>query len=78
MATYYYNERPYFEYSSMKDVASSSAVLGTWTFQTHTKSDVGYYTGSTFVVMHLMTDPLSMLGCQRNDCSELDNQICET
>jgi hypothetical protein len=61
----------------MKDVASSSAVLGTWTFQTQSKSDVGYYKGSAFVVMHLMTDPLSMLGCQLESCSELNNQICQ-
>lgn len=58
-------------------MTSPPSLLGTWTFQTKSSSDLGYYKGSAFLVMHVMPDPLQAYQCQLQDCDERQNQICQ-
>ena len=52
-------------------------LLGTWTLQTHASSDLGYYKGSAYVVMHVMENPTqAVFGCHLDDCNERANQVC--
>ena len=53
-----------------------SGIYGTWTFTTETMTDVGYYKGLAYVVMHLMPDPMQVKSCILKDCIEADNQAC--
>jgi hypothetical protein len=55
----------------------ASSLYGTWTFVTQTMTDVGYYKGRAYVVMHLMQDPMQIYSCQREDCPERYNKICQ-
>jgi hypothetical protein len=55
----------------------ASSLYGTWTFVTETMTDVGYYKGRAYVVMHLMPDPMQIYSCQREDCPERYNKICQ-
>eukprot|EP00934_Nitzschia_sp_Nitz4_P003333 Nitzschia sp. Nitz4//scaffold237_size30108//20525//21908//NITZ4_007994-RA/size30108-augustus-gene-0.37-mRNA-1//1//CDS//3329543512//3323//frame0 len=57
--------------------ASIPSILGTWTFQTKASSDLGYYKGSAFFVMHVMPDPLNVYQCRLSGCHEVNNQICQ-
>ena len=53
------------------------SLLGTWTLQTHSQTDFGYYKGSAFVVLHIMHDPLQSYSCALPDCDERKNQFCQ-
>jgi hypothetical protein len=53
------------------------SLLGTWTFRKEVIADMGYYRVMAYLVMHLMPDPLQLYGCQMQNCSELDNQVCQ-
>lgn len=55
----------------------ASGLYGTWTFATQTMTDVGYYKGRAYVVMHLMPDPMQVRSCQHKDCSEETNHLCQ-
>ena len=71
-----------------KDVSwiKDSGLYGTWTFTTQTMTDVGYYKGIAYVVMHLMPDPMHVNSCVINSnsnsnkgnttCIEADNRAC--
>jgi len=39
-------------------------------------TDVGYFKGLAYVVMHLMPDPMQVKSCVLKDCIEADNQAC--
>jgi len=41
----------------------ASGLYGTWTFTTQTMTDVGYYKGNAYVVVHLMPDPMQVKSC---------------
>ena len=56
-------------------------LFGTWTFMTQTMTDLGYYKGRSYFIMHLMPNPLrKTAGCHINDesssCNEYNNQLC--
>ena len=54
-----------------------SGLYGTWTFTTQTMTDVGYYKGLAYVVMHVMPDPMQVKSCViEGTCIEADNQVC--
>lgn len=57
-----------------------AALLGTWTARSHhsTSYDGGFdfYDVSAHLVVHLMTDPMRGYGCQLENCSALDNEVC--
>ena len=60
-----------------------SGLYGTWTFTTQTMTDVGYYKGLAYVVMHVMPDPMQIKSCvipgdgkKHHACIEADNQVC--
>ena len=61
-----------------------SGLYGTWTFTTETMTDVGYYKGVAYVVMHLMPDPMQVKSCvikgdsktKKKACIEADNMAC--
>ena len=55
----------------------ASGLYGTWTFSTTTMTDVGYYKGRAYMVMHLMPDPMQVRSCQLEGCSEASNQLCQ-
>jgi len=52
-------------------------MLGTWTLQTHSQADLGYYKGNAFVVIHVMHDPLQSYSCSKPNCDERNNQFCQ-
>ena len=67
------------------------ALYGTWTFTTQTMTDLGYYKGRSYFIMHLMPNPLrKTAGCHIDDdsrscnnsgagdscCNEYNNQLC--
>lgn len=64
------------EEKGKKNFNNQSAIYGTWTLQTHTTSDFGYYKGSAFLVMHVMADPLQTYRCSLPKCNEYVNHIC--
>ena len=40
-------------------------------------TDVGYYKGLAYVVMHVMPDPMQVKSCViERTCIEADNQVC--
>eukprot|EP00536_Pseudo-nitzschia_multiseries_P010568 jgi/Psemu1/67488/estExt_Genemark1.C_3270027 len=41
----------------------ASGLYGTWTFTTQTMTDIGYYKGLAYVVVHLMPDPMQVKSC---------------
>lgn len=56
-----------------------SGLYGTWTFTTETMTDIGYYKGIAYVVMHLMPDPMQVKSCSFSDkkhCREITNRAC--
>jgi hypothetical protein len=61
-----------------------SGLYGTRTFTTQTMTDVGYYKGVAYVVMHLMPDPMQVKSCvikgdkskNNTTCIEADNKAC--
>ena len=60
-----------------------SGLYGTWTFTTQTMTDVGYYKGLAYVVMHVMPDPMQVKSCtiqgdgkMHKACIEADNRAC--
>ena len=60
-----------------------SGLYGTWTFTTQTMTDVGYYKGLAYVVMHVMPDPMQVKSCviegdgkKHQACIEANNQVC--
>jgi hypothetical protein len=55
----------------------ASGLYGTWTFSTETMTDIGYYKGRAYVVMHLMADPMQIRSCQLKDCLEQSNHLCQ-
>jgi len=62
----------------------NSGLYGTWTFTTETMTDVGYYKGIAYVVMHIMPDPMQVKSCvikgtskdKNNSCIEANNKAC--
>lgn len=60
----------------MKNTTRISSLMGTWTGQTSLKAAVGPYSMKIYFVMHLMPDPMRGYGCERSDCSEIDNHVC--
>ena len=58
-----------------------SNLYGTWTFTTQTMTDIGYYKGISYFVIHIMPNPMSgvnsceMIG-DNNNCTEADNYAC--
>mmetsp|Transcript_5732 Transcript_5732/g.13954 ORF Transcript_5732/g.13954 Transcript_5732/m.13954 type:complete len:547 (-) Transcript_5732:59-1699(-) len=69
----------------------TKALYGTWTFTTQTMTDVGYYKGRSYFIMHLMPNPLRKTeGCHihssqddfddrssgGDSCSEYNNRLC--
>ncbi|KAG7370835.1 hypothetical protein IV203_019405 [Nitzschia inconspicua] len=55
----------------------ASGLYGTWTFSTQTMTDIGYYKGRAYVIMHLMPDPMQFRSCQLPDCPEESNHLCQ-
>ena len=61
-----------------------SGIYGTWTFTTQTMTDAGYFKGISYVVMHVMPDPMRVKSCeiQKNpnnsseSCREENNLAC--
>lgn len=54
----------------------ASGLYGTWTFATQTMTDIGYYKGRAYVILHLMPDPMQVRSCQKKGCVEASNHIC--
>lgn len=52
-------------------------LLGTWTLHTDASVDIGYYKAKSFLVMHVLQDPLRVYSCQLKGCDELNNQACQ-
>ena len=67
MSGHYYKE---------KDEALLNSLYGTWTIVNEARTFKSYYKLVTYMVVHFMEDPTRKLGCF-NDCSELENEICE-
>jgi hypothetical protein len=68
----------YFKNQNMKNESLiASGLYGTWTFVTQTMTDIGYYKGRAYVIMHLMPDPMQVRSCQLKDCLEQSNQLCQ-
>lgn len=59
-----------------KNATRIASLLGTWTGQTHLKTDIGSYELSASFVIHLMPDPTRGYGCTLPDCNEVKNQVC--
>jgi hypothetical protein len=55
----------------------ASGLYGTWTFATQTMTDIGYYKGRAYVILHLMPDPMQVRSCQLKDCLEQSNHLCQ-
>ena len=60
----------------MKNATRIASLLGTWTGQTHLKTDIGSYELSASFVIHLMPDPTRGYECVLPDCNEIKNQVC--
>ena len=61
---------------NVKNATRLASLLGTWTGQTHLKTDIGSYELSASFVIHLMPDPTRGYGCALPDCNEVKNQVC--
>ena len=72
--TYNYQEGTY---HLSKNTTHISSILGTWTGQTHLKTNVGSYELLAYFVVHFMPDPMRGYGCTLKDCIEEHNQVCE-
>jgi hypothetical protein len=55
----------------------ASGLYGTWTFATQAMTDIGYYKGRAYVIMHLMPDPMQARSCELKECAELSNHVCQ-
>ena len=65
-------------YQNPKDEALLNSLLGhTVTIVNKASADVGYYELETYMVIHFMPDPLRSLGCFVQNCSELENKVCQ-
>jgi uncharacterized membrane protein len=65
-----------------------SNIYGTWTFTTQTMTDIGYYKGISYFVIHIMPNPMQINSCiiinnnndndndNNNTCIEADNYAC--
>ena len=57
-----------------------SNLYGTWTFTTQTMTDIGYYKGISYFVIHIMPNPMSGVNSciinDNNNCTEADNYAC--
>ena len=60
-----------------KNATRIASILGTWTGQTHLKTDIGSYELLAYFVVHFMPDPMRGYGCSLKDCIEEHNQVCE-
>ena len=60
-----------------KNTTSLASILGTWTGQTHLKTDIGSNELLAYFVVHFMPDPMRGYGCSLKDCIEEQNQVCE-
>lgn len=60
-----------------KNVTRLASILGTWTGQTHLKTDIGSYELLAYFVVHFMPDEMRGYGCSLEDCIEEHNQVCE-
>lgn len=53
-----------------------SALYGTWYFVTESTTDLGYYDGQAYMVMHFMPDPMQPIhSCDDNDDDDYDDDI---
>jgi hypothetical protein len=59
-----------------KNSTRIASLLGTWTGQTHLKTDIGSYELMAYFVIHLMPDPMRGYACSLDDCSEVENNAC--
>ena len=79
------------DYDDYDEYLWDKALYGTWTFTTQTMTDLGYYKGRSYFIMHLMPNPLrKTAGCHIHDdirsssssstgdscCNEYNNQLC--
>lgn len=53
-----------------------ASLLGTWTGQTHIKTEIGSYELEAYFVIHFMPDPMRGYSCSLDDCSEFENNAC--
>jgi len=63
--------------TNIKNITRIASTLGTWTGQTHLKTDIGSYELLAYFVIHFMPDPMRGYGCSLEGCIEQHNQICE-
>jgi hypothetical protein len=61
----------------MKNNTRIASLLGTWTGETHLKTDIGSYELSAYFVIHFMPDPTREYACTLPNCSEFQNHICK-
>ena len=61
---------------SSKNSTRIASLLGTWTGQTHLKTDIGSYELMAYFVIHFMPDPMRGYACSLTDCSEFENHAC--
>lgn len=61
----------------MKNNTQIASLLGTWTGETHLKTDIGSYELSAYFVIHFMPDPTREYACTLSDCSEFQNHVCK-
>ena len=64
------------EMPTAKNATRLASILGTWTGQTHLKTDIGSYELLAYFVVHFMPDPMRGYGCSLADCVEEHNQVC--
>ncbi len=62
---------------NIKNTTRLASTLGTWTGQTHLKTDIGKYELLAYFVIHFMPDPMRGYGCSLEDCLEQQNKVCE-
>lgn len=61
----------------MKNNTRLASLLGTWTGETHLKTDIGSYELSAYFVIHFMPDPTREYACTLPNCSEFQNHVCK-
>ena len=71
------NNNNYNIISNGKNVTRLASILGTWTGQTHLKTDIGKYELLAYFVIHFMPDPMRGYGCSLQNCIEEHNQVCQ-
>lgn len=62
-----------------KNMTRLASILGTWTGQTHLKTDIGSNELLAYFVVHFMPDPMRGYGCSLENigCQEEQNKVCE-